>query len=79
MQRHLEGHIFHFVQKWLFPECLVVGWMRPESLELHKFFCFLDDHQRKIKAQSFRLTLIAIQKQRRVVTSIRYATVYRIL
>lgn len=70
--------MFHFVQKWLLLECFTIGWTCPESLELHKFFCFLDDHQGKIKAKSFRLTLNTIQKWRRVITSIRHAAVHRI-
>ncbi|KAJ5938313.1 hypothetical protein N7466_001447 [Penicillium verhagenii] len=52
LQRHLEGHIFRFVQKWLLAESHAIGWTPPAH---------------------------SIQRWNRVVSSIRHASVHRIL
>jgi hypothetical protein len=51
LQRHLEHSAFQFVQKWLLPQSLAVGWTCPEALELHKFFKFLAKNRSKISTE----------------------------
>ncbi|CAG8892958.1 unnamed protein product [Penicillium nalgiovense] len=78
MQRHLEFEAFQFVHKWLLEESLMVGWSRPEELELHKLFKFLVEHRDKIRCSSCRQAAITIQKWQRLVSGIRHAAVHRL-
>ena len=78
MQRHLEFDVFQFVHKWLLEESLMVGWSRPEELELHKLFKFLVEHRDKIRCSSCRQAAITIQKWQRLVSGIRHAAVHRL-
>jgi hypothetical protein len=54
-------------------------WECAESMELHKFFLFLDQHEEKICSQGFRQIQIKLHSMRRMVTSIRHAAVHRIV
>ncbi|KAJ5938374.1 hypothetical protein N7466_001508 [Penicillium verhagenii] len=79
LQRHLEGHIFQFVQKWLLAESHAIGWTCAEAVELHKIFGFLTDYNQKLEAQPCSPPAHSIQRWNRVVSSIRHASVHRIL
>ncbi|KAJ5743388.1 hypothetical protein N7533_010490 [Penicillium manginii] len=51
LQRHLEHSAFQFVQNWLLPQSLALGWTCPEALEPNKFFKFLAKYQSKISSE----------------------------
>ncbi|KAJ5394718.1 hypothetical protein N7509_006505 [Penicillium cosmopolitanum] len=78
MQRHLEHSAFQFVQKWLLPQPLAVGWTCPEVLELHKFFKFLAKNRLKISSEKCRANITTVQNLCHSIASIRHAAVHRL-
>jgi hypothetical protein len=79
VQKMLEQSGFRFVQHWLPQECHSFDWECAESMELHKFFPFLDQHEEKISSKGFHQILMKLHSMRRMVTSIRHAAVHRIV
>ncbi|KAJ5409139.1 hypothetical protein N7509_003022 [Penicillium cosmopolitanum] len=78
LQRHLEHSAFQFVQKWLLPQSLAVGWTCPEALEMHKFFKLLTRHRWKISSEKHRENITTVQNLRHSIVSIRHAAVHRL-
>lgn len=78
LQGHLESCAFSFARDWLPSECFSMKWNCPESLELHKFFPFLDEYGQKIRSRSFHQIVANVQKQKLLISGIRHAAVHRI-
>jgi hypothetical protein len=78
LQRHLEHSAFQFVQKWLLPQSLAVGWTCPEALELHKFFKFLARNRSKISSEQHGENITTVQNLRHSIAGIRHAAVHRL-
>jgi hypothetical protein len=78
LQCHLEHSAFQFVQKWLQPQSLAVGWTCPEALELHKFFKFLARNRSKIWSEQCCANIGPVQNLRHYFASIRHAAVYHL-
>ncbi|KAJ5742346.1 hypothetical protein N7533_011755 [Penicillium manginii] len=78
LQRHLEHSAFQFVQKWLQPQSLAVGWTWPEALELHKFFKFLARNRSKISSEQHGENITTVQNLRHSIAGIRHAAVHRL-
>jgi hypothetical protein len=78
LQRHLEHSAFQFVQKWLLPQSLAVGWTCPEALELHKFFKLLAKNRSKISSEQCCANITPVQNLRHSIASIRHAAVHRL-
>jgi hypothetical protein len=78
LQRHLEHSAFQFVQKWLLPQSLAVGWTCPEGLELHKFFKFLARNRSKISSEQFAENINTVQNLRHSIARICHAAVHRL-
>jgi hypothetical protein len=78
LQRHLEHSAFRFVQKWLQPQSLAVGWTCPEALELHMFFKFLARNRSKISSEQHGENITTVQNLRHSIAGIRHAAVHRL-
>ncbi|KAJ5413781.1 hypothetical protein N7509_000408 [Penicillium cosmopolitanum] len=78
LQRHLEHSAFQFVQNWLLPQSLAVGWTCAEALELHKFFKFLARNRSKISSEQHSENITTVQNLRHSIARIRHAAVHRL-